>query len=101
MSLYSLLSTEPFRWVDTVPKIFYKHSVNPQNCILVALRLHHISHRQRSNIAAVFEIARIHSLLPHLVKDLARPPSKPKHWCRCGRNRSRDVFVFVYSLVPG
>jgi len=92
-----VLATLPraIRWVDTVPKIFYKHSVNPQNCILVRPRLHHIC---TANVptSPLSEIARFHSLLPHLVKDLAALRPSRKHWCRCGRNRSRDVFVLLF-----
>ena len=86
------------RLMKAVPKIFHKHSVNAQNRMLVALRLHHIPHCQRSNIAAVFEISRIQCLLPHLVEDLASLLPCRKHRCRCGCGRSRDVFVFVVFL---
>ena len=86
------------RLVHAVSNIVHKHSVNSQHGIFVALRLHHVAHGERSNIAAVFEVSRIERLLPHLIEDLATLRPCLKHRRGRGRDRSRDVLVFVVFL---
>ena len=84
--------------MDAVPKVFHEQSINSQNRIFVALRLHHIAHGQCPNISAFLEISRIQRRLPHLVENLAALRPCRKHRRGHGRDRSRDILVFVVFL---
>ena len=66
--------------------------------VLVPLRLHHVAHRQRADVAAVFEVARVECFLSHFEKNFAAigPLGENSRGNRC--HGSRNVLVFVVLL---
>ena len=65
------------RLMNGAAEIFYKERVYAQHGVLLALSLHHIPHGERSDVAAVFEVAGIDGLFSNFLKSLA---ARFPHW---------------------
>ena len=88
------------RLVHAVPKIVHKHSVNSQDGIFVALRLHDVAHGQCSNVTAVFEISRVERFQAHFVENLAALGPFRKHLGGSAAVAPVMYSSLLYSLVP-
>ena len=84
--------------MDGVPEILHKNGVDAQDCIFETLHHHHVADGQRPQVATVFKTPRIECLLFQLVENLATVGPFREYGCRSGRNRARNVFVFVVFL---
>src|ERR1019366_4605591 len=86
--------------VTDVAKILHKTRVDAQNGVLVVLGLHNVADRQRSDVTAVLEIARVERLQAHFVENLAalgplrKSPGGSAVW------GAGNVFVLVVLLGP-
>src|SRR5580658_5622328 len=52
-------------------KVFHENGVDPQHGVLVALRLKHVAHSQRSDVAGILKVPGVERLQPDFIKNLA------------------------------
>src|SRR5436309_8611580 len=55
--------------MNGVPEVLDKNGVDAQHCILVSLRLHHVSDSESADVTTLFEVSWIQGVRPHLVEN--------------------------------
>src|SRR5436305_13902179 len=55
--------------MNGVPEVLDKNGVDAQHCILVSLRLHHVSDSESADVTTLFEVSWIQGVGPHLVEN--------------------------------